>query len=62
MEIAPGSFLGLETRLLIIKDSEIANRPDTDKLIEMLHKVQSMINSFITIPKAKGQKLTAKSK
>ena len=59
-EIALGSAFELETQLLIIRDLELANPIDTDKLIEGLREEQRMINSFITILKlANSQKLTA---
>ena len=61
-EIALGSAFELETQLLIIRDLELANPIDADKLIERLHEEQRMINSFISILKsAKSQKLTAKN-
>ena len=62
VEIALGSAFELETQLLIIRDLELANPVDTDKLIERLHEEQRMINSFITTLKlANSQKLTAKN-
>ncbi|MBL4657299.1 MAG: four helix bundle protein [Flavobacteriales bacterium] len=62
VEIALGSAFELETQLLIIRDLELANPVDADKLIERLHEEQRMINGFITTLKlTNGQKLTAKS-
>ena len=46
-EVALGSAFELETQLLIIRDLELANPVDADKLIEGLHEEQRMINSFI---------------
>jgi len=46
--IALGSAFELETQLLIIRELELANLAETDKLIEELHEEQRMINSFIT--------------
>ena len=56
VEIALGSAFELETQLLIIRDLELANLVDADKLIKGLHEEQRMINSFINT-----LKLTAKS-